>query len=253
MVVTPLLYMVLGSLKNPLEASSFGLSFPKQWLFRNYIDVIREANLGRALINSCLIASLSSALTIFLSSIASFIIARKRGRGAQVLYYFFFSGSLAPIQVIPTIRILQAIHIYGSFFSVILLYSALNISFGCFLYTGFIKTVPRALDEAAMIEGASLFRVFFRILFPLLTPVNVTVSVLIFLSIWNDIYLPIYFLPESSKWTMPLSVYGFFGRYSSNWNLVFADLTLTALPVVILYLIAQKYIVAGLLTGGVKQ
>jgi raffinose/stachyose/melibiose transport system permease protein len=252
-VITPLLYMVLGSFKTPLEASSFSLSLPGHWLFRNYPDVVREGSLGRAFVNSCLIAAVSSALTVFFSSIASFVVARKRSRLAQFLYYFFFLGSLAPMQIIPTIQILKVAHIYGSFASVILIYAALNLSFGCFLYTGFIKSVPRALDEAALMEGASLFGIFFRVIFPLLTPANVTVSILIFLSIWNDINLPIYFLPDPTKWTMPLSVYGFFGRYSSSWNLVFADLTLTALPVVILYLAAQKYVVSGLLVGAVKQ
>lgn len=251
-VITPLLFMVLGSFKNPLEASSFSLSLPRHWLFRNYLDVVREGSLGRAFVNSCLIAAASSALTVFFSSIASFVVARKRSRLAQFLYYFFFLGSLAPMQIIPTIQILKVAHIYGSFTSVILIYAAMNLSFGCFLYTGFIKSVPRALDEAALLEGASLFGIFFRVIFPLLTPANVTVSILIFLSTWNDINLPIYFLPDPAKWTMPLSVYGFFGRYSSSWNLVFADLALTALPVVILYLAAQKYVVSGLLVGAVK-
>jgi len=252
-VVTPLLYMVLGSFKTSLEASSFSLSLPGHWLFRNYPDVVREGSLWRAFVNSCLIAAVSSALTVFFSSLASFVLARKRSRLAQLLYYFFFLGSLAPMQIIPTIQVLKVAHIYGSFAGVILIYGALNLSFGCFLYTGFIKSVPRALDEAAVMEGASLFGVFFRVIFPLLSPANVTVSILIFLSIWNDINLPIYFLPDPSKWTMPLSVYGFFGRYSSSWNLVFADLTLTALPVVILYLVAQRYVVSGLLVGAVKQ
>lgn len=252
-VLAPLLYMVLGSFKSPLEASSFSLSLPRRWLFRNYGDVVREGSLGRAFINSCLIAAISSALTVFLSSIASFVIARKRSRLAEFLYYFFFLGSLAPMQIIPTIQVLKVAHIYGSYASVILIYAALNLSFGCFLYAGLIKSVPRALDEAALMEGASLFGIFYRVIFPLLTPANVTISILIFLSIWNDINLPIYFLPDPSKWTMPLSVYGFFGRYSSSWNLVFADLALTALPVVILYLAAQKYVVSGLLAGAVKQ
>ena len=252
-VLAPLLYMVLGSLKSPLEASSFNLSLPRRWLFRNYGDVVREGSLGRAFLNSCLIAALSSALTVFLSSIASFVVARKRSRLAEFLYYFFFLGSLAPLQIIPTIQLLKVAHLYASYASVIFIYAALNLSFGCFLYTGFVKSVPRALDEAALMEGASLFGIFYRVIFPLLTPANVTVSILIFLSVWNDINLPIYFLPDPSKWTMPLSVYGFFGRYSSSWNLVFADLTLTALPVVILYLAAQKYVVSGLLAGAVKQ
>ena len=254
LIILPLLIVVLGSLKDPLEVTAFNLSLPAKWHFENYIQVVKEGKVGRAFFNSMLITCLAVFLTILVSSIGSFILARRKSKLSNFMYYFFFLGTLIPMQVVPTIKIFQSVNLYGTYASAILIYSAINLSFSCFLYTGFIKGIPRALDEAALIEGASMVKVFYLVIFPLLKPINMTVLVIIFMNIWNDINIPLYFLPTSSKWTMPLSVYNFFGQYAgSNWNLVFANLTLTALPVIILYLLAQRYIVAGLTTGAVKQ
>lgn len=253
-VILPLLIMVLGSFKDPLEVTAFNLKLPKTWNFSNYLRVVKEGKVGRAFYNSMLITCISVFLTIFVSSLASFILARRNSRPYNVLYYFFFIGNLLPMQVVPTIKMFQSFNLYGGYLSVILIYTAINISFSCFLYTGFIKGIHRALDEAAAIEGASIIKIFFLVIFPLLKPINMTVLIMVFMNIWNDINIPLYFLSNSSKWTMPLSVYNFFGQYSgSNWNLVFANLTLTAVPVIILYLFAQRYIVSGLTSGAVKQ
>ncbi|MDF2985837.1 MAG: sugar transporter permease [Eubacterium sp.] len=254
LIIVPLMIMILGSFKDPLEVSSFNLALPQKWLFENYVKVFAEGKIGSAFYNSITITVISVALTIFVSSMASFVVARRNSKTSGFLYYFFFLGTLVPMQIIPTIKIFQAFHIYGTISSAMLIYCALNISFSCFLYTGFIKGIPRALDEAAFIEGASVLKIFYKIVFPLLKPINMTVMILIFMNIWNDINIPLYFLSNPSKWTMPLTVYNFFGQYSgSNWNLVFADLTITVLPVVALYLFAQRYIVAGLTSGAVKQ
>ena len=252
-IVVPLLIMVFGSFKNPTEVTAFNLDLPEKWLFQNYIDVIRQGDLGTAFFNGVFITATSTIITITVSSLAAFIVARRSTGLSQFLYYFFFIGTLLPMQMIPTIRIFSALGIYGGYTNAIVLYCAINASFACFLFTGFIKGIPRALDEAAIIEGASIIRIFFSVIFPLLKPVNMTVLVLIFTNIWNDINIPLYFLTDPSKWTMPLSVYQFFGMFSkSSWNLVFANLTLTALPVVVLFLCAQEFIISGLTEGSVK-
>jgi len=252
-IVIPLLIMLLGSFKNPTEVTAFDLKLPEKWLFKNYIDVIKEGGLLTAFLNGVFITAFSTAITIFLSSMAGFILARRKSLLSNFLYYFLFMGTIIPMQVIPTIELFKILGIYGGYTNAILIYCALNIPFSCFLYTGFIKSIPQALDEAAFIEGASALRVFFSVIFPLLKPVNTTVLILVSLAIWNDINIPLYFLTDPSKWTMPLSVYQFFGMYSgSNWNLVFADLTLTALPVVLIFIVAQKYFIKGLTEGAIK-
>jgi ABC-type sugar transport system, permease component len=252
-IIVPLLIMLLGSFKNELEVTNFSLALPQKWLFSNYAQVVEEGSLLTSFLNGIYITVVSTVLTIVVSSIAAFVLARKNTKFSNFLYYFFFLGIIIPMQIIPTIQLFKFFHIFGGYTNAILLYCAINIPFSCFLYTGFIKGIPRALDEAAFLEGASVLKTYYSVIFPLLKPVNMTVLILVFMGIWNDINIPLYFLSDPSKWTMPLSVYQFYGMYGgSSWNLVFADLTLTALPVLILYLFGQKYLISGLTEGAVK-
>ncbi|MCR2807093.1 carbohydrate ABC transporter permease [Paenibacillus soyae] len=251
-IIIPLLLMILGSFMTSVEVSQFKIKIPETWQFSNYSRVFEEGGLMRAFWNGVLITGLSSILNIVTSSGAAFILARRESKLSSFLYLFFFMGLIAPMSTITTIRVVQWLGFYGSVTSVIFIYAALNTAFSMFLYSGFIKSIPKALDEVAFLEGASLFSVFIRIITPLIVPVNATVAIMVFMSVWNDITIPLYFLTDSSTWTMPLSVYNFYGKYSREWNLIFANLMLTSLPVLILYLFAQKYIVSGLTAGAVK-
>ncbi|MBB6634452.1 carbohydrate ABC transporter permease [Cohnella thailandensis] len=252
LVLLPILVMLLGSFKTSAEVLDFSLSLPKEWMFSNYKLVYEEGDLLRAFLNGILITGISSVVNIVTTSAASFVLVRRESRLSNFLYLFFFMGLIAPMSTITTIRVVQWMGFYGSVTSVILIYAALNTAFSVFLYNGFIKSIPKVLDEVAFLEGAGMFSVFFRIIIPLIVPVNATVAIMVFMSVWNDITIPLYFLTDSSDWTMPLSVYNFYGKFSRDWNLIFADLVLTSLPVFILYLFAQKYIVGGLTAGAVK-
>ncbi|UPK41626.1 carbohydrate ABC transporter permease [Paenibacillus pabuli] len=252
LILLPLVILILGSFKTSAEVLSFSLSLPDKWQFSNYVRVFQEGGLSRAFLNSIWITGISSIINIVASSAASFILARRDTKVSNTIYMYFFMGLIAPMSIITTIRVVQGLGFYGSISSVILIYAALNTAFSVFLYSGFIKTIPKALDEVAFLEGASVFGVFFRIVTPLILPVNATVAIMVFMSVWNDITIPVYFLTNSSTWTMPLSIYNFYGKYSRDWNLIFANLVLTSLPVFILYLFGQKYIVSGLTAGAVK-
>ncbi|MBZ0295266.1 MAG: carbohydrate ABC transporter permease, partial [Anaerolineae bacterium] len=135
---------------------------------------------------------------------------------------------------------------------IIILYTTTQIPFSIFLIYGFIDSVPRELDEAAIIDGCGPLQLFFRIILPLLTPVLVTAGILNFLGVWNDFLLPLYFLNNSAHWPMTLAVYNFFGQYQADWNLVSADILLTILPVIAIYLVGQRFILSGLSSGAVK-
>lgn len=252
LIIIPLLLMILGSFMTSAEISQFKIKLPNQWQFSNYARVFEEGGLGRAFLNSVVITGLSSVLNIVTSSAAAFILARRETKFSSFLYLFFFMGLIAPMSTITTIRVVQWMGFYGSVASVIFIYAALNTAFSMFLYSGFIKSIPKALDEVAFLEGANIIQVFLRIITPLIVPVNATVAIMVFMSVWNDITIPLYFLTDSSTWTMPLSVYNFYGKFSRDWNLIFANLVLTSLPVLVLYLFAQKYIVSGLTAGAVK-
>lgn len=252
LIIIPLLLMILGSFMTSAEISQFKIKLPNQWQFSNYARVFEEGGLGRAFLNGIVITGLSSVLNIVTSSAAAFILARRETKLSSFLYLFFFMGLIAPMSTITTIRVVQWMGFYGSVTSVIFIYAALNTAFSMFLYSGFIKSIPKALDEVAFLEGANIIQVFLRIITPLIVPVNATVAIMVFMSVWNDITIPLYFLTDSSTWTMPLSVYNFYGKFSRDWNLIFANLVLTSLPVLVLYLFAQKYIVSGLTAGAVK-
>jgi raffinose/stachyose/melibiose transport system permease protein len=124
--------------------------------------------------------------------------------------------------------------------------------FTTMIFTGFIKGIPRELDEAAVIDGIRGFSLFVQIIFPLLKPVIATAGALNFMWVWNELQIPMYLLNSSTKWTLPLSVFNFYGQFSRSWNLVCADVVLVSIPVVLAYIFAQKYIINGMIAGAVK-
>ena len=252
LIIVPLLIMIFGSLKTAARAAQFSLDFPVEMLFSNYAYVIKKAKILRAALNSVIITFCAVLICIFCSALVSFLTARKRSAFTKFLNTYFLAGVVAPMQIITTFGLLHVLHLNGSYVGVILVFSALQMSWGVFMFTGFIETVPRELDEAAFIDGYPPLRVFFSIILPLLKPITVTTVVMISIFIWNNFQIPLYFFNTSKSWTLPLTVYNFFGRYFNYWNYVFANLVLVALPVTILYLFGQKYVIDGMTAGAVK-
>jgi raffinose/stachyose/melibiose transport system permease protein len=159
---------------------------------------------------------------------------------------------MLPLNFVALMKVMQILHLINSRIGLIILYTAMQVPFGVFIIYGFVGTIPREIDEAAVIDGAGPWKMFFSIIFPLLKPVLVTVMLLVFMGAWNDFITPLYMLNTANKWPMTLAVYSFFGRYESEWNLVFADIVLTCLPVFIVYLLGQNQIVSGMTSGAVK-
>lgn len=251
-ILAPLGIMVLGSFKDVKGAAELSLSLPEQWHFENYLVVFEKGGIGQAFINSSIITISAVTITVLTAAAASFFLARTGGRLSKGVFNAFMLGLIAPVSFIPTITLLQKLHINNTFFGVVLVFCSLNLAFSVLLFTGFIKTIPRELDEAAIIDGCSPFKTFYAIIFPLLVPVIATAVIVVFMGVWNSFVIPLYFLSDSAKWPMPLTVYNFFGKFQSSWNLVFADLVMTALPILIVYLAGQKYIIDGMTTGAVK-
>lgn len=252
LIIVPLLIVLLGSVKSPAEAQQFNLALPKEWLFDNYTYVIEKGGIARAFVNSMIITVTVTLFVVVAGSLSAFVVSRKQTGYTRFVYYLFLLGMVAPIQIVTTFGLLKALHLTGTFFGVICIEAALQMPWTVFTLSGFIKSVPKELDEAAFIDGAKPATMFFVIIFPLLKPIIATAVVTTAMGAWNEFMVPLYFFNSSSKWTMPLTVYNFFGQYASNWNYVFADLVLTALPITILYLLCQKYVVAGATAGAVK-
>ena len=251
-ILIPLSMVLLGSFKTSREAMDMSLSLPAQWIWQNYVEVFIRGKLAKPFLNSMIFSISTVVLNITITSMAAFYLSRVQSRMNSLLNIFFTVGMISPLAMIPTIKVLQSLSLNNTYLGVILIYTAMKIPFSVFLFVGFIKTVPKEMDEAAIIDGCNSLQLFFRIVLPLLVPVVVTDAFIVFMSVWNDINIPLYFLNSTEKWTMSLTVYNFFGQYSRDWNLVFANLIITSVPVVVMYLFGQKYIVKGLTAGAVK-
>lgn len=249
--IYPMLLVLLTSVKNKGEASYLSIHLPGEWHFENYVTVLQRDFL-QSLFNSVFISFISVALIVALAAFLSFIIVRRDTRGCHIAYKIVTLGIIAPFAALPSIQLLQKMGMYGSRISLCLIYAALYMPFTTMMFSGFIKGIPRELDEAAVMDGAVGGKLFVKVIIPLLKPVLATTGVLNFMWVWNELQIPLYLLNSSSKWTLPLSVYNFYGQFSRSWNLVCADVVLVSLPVIIVYTFAQKWIIAGMTAGAVK-
>lgn len=251
-ILVPLMLILLNSFKTQGEAASMSFALPKEWRFSNYAEVIEAGKLVSSFGNSVYYAVMSVVLGIIVCSMAAFVLSRRQTRYYRMIYYFIVLGIAMPVNHIALIKVMQILHLMNTRAGLGLLYTALQVPFSVFLIRGFVSSVPRELDEAAAIDGCEGARMFFQVIFPLLMPVAVTVMLLNFLASWNEFVFPLYYLNNSNLWPMTLEVYSFFGKFESQWNLVSANIVLTSLPVVVAYLLGQKYIVAGMTAGSVK-
>lgn len=251
-VLIPLVVLLLNSFKTSAEADKMTLSLPTEWVFENYSTVIEQGKLVSSFFNGLLYATGSVVIIVIVVSLAAFVISRNMKGINRFLYYFIISGIAMPINNVSLMKVMQAFHLINTRGGIILLYAAINIPLSLFLAYGFIDTIPREIDEAAVIDGCTPWQLFTQVIAPLLKPIVSTLFVLDFMAIWNDFTMPLYYLNNSQKWPMTLAVYNFFGAFQNSWNLVAADIILTLLPVLIVFVLGQKYIVGGVAAGSVK-
>lgn len=228
------------------------LSLPKKWVIENYATVIEQGKLISSFFNGLLYATASVVLIVLVVSAAAFVISRNQKGINRFLYYFIISGIAMPINNVALMKVMQAFHLVNTRFGIILLYAAVNIPLSLFMAYGFIATIPVEIDEAAVIDGCTPWQLFVQVIMPLLKPIMSTLFVLNFMAVWNDFTMPLYYLNNSRKWPMTLAVYNFFGAFQNSWNLVAADIMLTLAPVLLVFIIGQKYIVGGVSAGAVK-
>lgn len=251
LILVPLYFIVINSLKTLEESRLLNFSLPSQFQWGNYLEVVRAGSLVRAFCNSMLTAGVSSVIAVLVSSMSAYALSRRKTKAHNFLYLYFFLGLIAPVNYVTTLFTLKFLHLQNTYLGIILEFATLGIPFLVFLYYGFFDNIPREMDEAAVIDGCTPYQLFFRVIFPLLKPATITGVVLNFLGAWNDFVTPLYLLSDNKKLGMTNSIYNFFGEHFNDWNMIFADIVLTVLPILILYLCGQKYIVSGT-AGAVK-
>lgn len=252
--VFPFLFMFVNSLKDRREANLLSMALPVKPLWSNYKEVFESNNyiILTAFKNSLLLTVFSLCGLVFVCSMAGYVLQRRRGRTMSFVNFIIMTGLMIPPAILPTIWIMQGLHIYKTLFGMILIEIALQIPFDIMIYRGFMSSIPVELEEAGYIDGCSKIRLFSSIIFPLLKPATATIIILNAVTIFNDFTNPLYFLPGNENTTIQLTLYNFKGQYASSYNLLFADVILITIPMLILFLIFNKRIVDGMVAGSVK-
>lgn len=249
----PFWIMLNLAFKDATDKSSKWLP-PLYVYLQNFANAWTEAELGRALVNTLVITIFAALLVIGLGALAAFPLARYPTRLNNLIYLFSISILIVPplTTLVPLYKVVVDMQGINSPWMLMALHVTFQLPLVIFLYTGFIKSVPRDLDEAAMLDGCSRFGVFFRVVMPLLKPVTATALILVGLAVWNDYQFSLFFLQKPAAQTFPVVLARFFSQYQNNVSWVAAGSLLSMIPMTVLYVFLQKYFVSGLAEGAVK-
>jgi len=253
--VVPFIFILLTASKTRGEAALYEFSLPKSFqLLENLQTVIefRDGRMVRALINSGILTVGSVTLIVIFAALVAFVLQRRRDRLGSVVRSIMLAGLIIPPAVVPTIFVLQAVGLYKTIFGLILVEVAFTLPFATLVFIAFVASIPRELDEAAVIDGASPLRVFFSVILPLLRPAVITVVVVSSVAIYNDFTSPLYFLPGNENVTAQLTLFSFISQFNSQFNLLFADVIVVTIPALIVFLFFQRQLISGLTAGAVK-
>lgn len=250
----PIWVMVVNSFKTRYTIYDNPFWLPETWNFVNYADVMRSGDFLNYFKNSIVVVVLSIALVLLLGSLAAYALASWRGRASGALYFLMIAGMMLPIKI-ASIKLLEMVKSLGTIntvWSLVPIYVAMGIPIAIFVLTEFVRQTPDELTEAGFIDGAGRFHIFWRIVLPLLRPAMATVAIYNLVPFWNDLWFPLIFITDERQKTLLLGVTRLFGQYQTDWSKVLAVLTLSAIPVIALYLLMSKQFIKGLTAGAVK-
>ncbi|MFC5789805.1 carbohydrate ABC transporter permease [Agromyces tardus] len=253
--VVPFLFIVFTAGKTQAEASALQFTPPTQWvLFDNIVAVLqnRDYLLVTAFVNSTILTVGAVSIMVVLGAMVGYVLQRRKSRWNPLVNSLVLAGLIIPPAVVPTIWVLQGLELFKTLPGLIAVHVAFGLSFCILLFRAFVATIPRELDEAAIIDGAGPVKLFFRVIFPLLRSVIVTVIVVQAVFVFSDFTYALYFLPGDENATVQLTTFNFISQSVSSYNLLFADVLLITIPPLIMYIFFQRQIVAGMTSGAVK-
>ncbi len=253
--IIPFLYILLMASKTSQEAALLKFSLPGEFLFfQNMADVVAFGNFRmiRALLNSSWLTVGSVLLVVVLSALLAFVAQRRNDRLATIVMAVLVAGLMIPPAVVPTVFLLRKLGIYKTLFGMIMIDAALFMPFAVVIFRTAMTSIPRDLDEASFMDGASPLRIFFSVILPLLKPAIVTVVVTTSVKIFNDFVGPLYFLPGAKNITAPLTLYSFISQFSTQWNLLFANVVVITIIPLVIFIFFQRQLVTGMMGGAVK-
>ena len=252
-VAYPVAWMVFSSFKTQTELLSNIWGLPRSLAWENYADAWRTAGLGRALFNSVFVALASVALVIAVASPAGYALAKFKFRFATLIFLVFVLTMQAPVPVIPLYVLLVKLRLTDSYLGYILPLVAGGLPLAIFIFRAFFTTIPRELEEAAIVDGSTRLGAFLRVVMPVSTPAIATVAILQFLAAWNEYFLALILIRSPELRTLPLALQVFFFEWGrSEWGQVFAALSVGSVPMIVLYVLMQRRFIQGLTAGAVK-
>ncbi len=254
LILLPLLNMIFSSFKSTREIFQHPYGLPSEWLISNYRAVWVNGGFAAYFVNSVVITGISIALVLLFGSMAAFGIARYRYRLALFVYLLFLAGIMLPLKaaIIPLFLIIRRLGLMNTRLSLILVFTAMSLPATVFILTGFMRTIPRDLEDAARIDGANDFGIYRRVILPLATQSIALVTIYNSVPIWNDFFLPLVFIQSDRLKPLPLGMSVFFGQFQTNWGLLFAALSIAIIPMLVLYLFMSKYFIRGMTAGAIK-
>jgi raffinose/stachyose/melibiose transport system permease protein len=253
-IMVPLLYAVLDGFKTNGELVGSPALLPEAWVTSNYTDLLGSGEFWRYVTNSLIVTVVTVGLTVSFSSFAAYVLARFAFRGCELVYTLFTLGLLFPIAVaiLPLFIQLRSLNLLGNPLGVALPQAAFGLPLTIIILRPFFRSIPRELEDAARVDGCGTFGFFWRILLPLSRPALATVTVLAIVSSWNAFFLPLLVFQGGEQWTLPLGVMNFSSEYNSDWAKILAFTSLSMVPAVLFYIVAERQIVSGLTAGSVK-
>ncbi|MCI3920779.1 carbohydrate ABC transporter permease [Paenibacillus sp. TRM 82003] len=252
--LVPFYFVGVNSVKSFGDVLANPAGWPTAFEWGNYARVWDIMRFPTAFLNSLIITVLSNLGLVVISAMAAYRMVRHPSRFNKLLLFLFVAAMVIPFQsiMIPLVRVASEVGIMNSRWGLVVAYFGFGVSLNLFLFHGFVKSIPKEIEESAVVDGANPYGVFWRIVFPLLKPMTVTVVMLNSLWIWNDFLLPLLFLYDQDLRTIPLATYAFFGQYTKQWDLALAGLVMGVAPIVLFFLSMQRHIIAGITAGSVK-
>ncbi|RNB83560.1 carbohydrate ABC transporter permease [Brevibacillus panacihumi] len=254
LMLYPVFLMISSSFKSNLEILTSPLGLPHSFSFENYVLVWEKVSFGSYVWNSVYVSALSVFFILFISSLAAFYLSRFSFRWNPFVLFFFMIGLMLPMKlaILPLYMIMLQLNLLDTLTSLVILYVAGGIPFAVFVFYGFFRTLPTELDQSARLDGCNSFQVYYKIILPLMKPALATVGIVHLIGVWNDFFYPLIFLKSEELSTIPLGVLTLFGEYDTEWNLLFASLTISSLPMIVAFLFASKQFIEGLTSGAIK-
>lgn len=251
----PFVFIVLTAVKTQQESALLEFTLPTEFAFLDNLRAVLETGdhtVIRAFVNSAIVTVASVSIMVVLAAMVGWVLQRRESRWNGIINFLVLAGLIVPPAVVPTIFVMQQLGIFRTLHGLVLVEVAFGLSFCILLFRAFVASIPRELDEAAILDGAGPLRLFFQVAFPLLKSVIVTVVVVQSVAVFNDFANPLYFAPGAENVTVQLTLYNFQSQFYTSWNLLFTDILLITVPPLIMYIFFNRQIVAGMTSGAIK-